>query len=75
LSGPETGVRGEGPVLAVQSRNDKLYQRLNIEGDCGPEIFGRPGSRSVLISGNARELLDHPATREAIAAFVPEVLR
>jgi hypothetical protein len=74
-SGPETGVRGEGPVLAIQSRNDRLYERLGIEGDCGPEISGRPGSRSVLIPGNIREIMDHPATREAIAAFVPEVLR
>jgi hypothetical protein len=74
-SGPETGVHGEGPVLAIQSRNDKLYERLHIEGDCGPEISGRPGSRSVLISGNPHEIMNHPATREAIAAFVPEVLR
>jgi hypothetical protein len=74
-SGPEEGVHGEGPVLAIQSRNDALYTRLHIEGDCGPEISGRAGSRSVLIPGNAREIMDHPATREAIAAFVPEVLR
>jgi hypothetical protein len=74
-SGPEEGVHGQGPVLAIQSRNDVLYTRLHIEGDCGPEISGRPGSRSVLISGNTREIMDHPATREAIAAFVPEVLR
>jgi hypothetical protein len=74
-SGPETGVRGEGPVLAIQSRNDAHYQRLGIEGDCGPEISGRPGSHSVLIPGNIREIMDNPATREAIAAFVPEVLR
>ena len=74
-SGPETGVRGEGPVLAIQSRNDELYKRLGIEGDCGPEISARPGSRSVLIAGNAHEIMDHPATREAIAAFVPEVMR
>ncbi len=74
-SGPETGVRGKGPVLAIQSRNDALYTRLNIEGDCGPDISGRPGSRSVLIPGNIREIMDHPAAREAIAAFVPEVLR
>src|SRR6266851_1315804 len=74
-SGPETGVRGEGPVLAIQSRNDALYQRLGIEGDCGPEISGRPDSRSVLIPGNAHEIMDHPTTREAIAAFVPDVVR
>jgi dienelactone hydrolase len=74
-SGPQMGVRGEGPVLAIQSRNDKLYERLGIEGDCGPEISSRPDSRSVLIPGNAHEIMDHPTTREAIAAFVPEVLR
>ncbi len=74
-SGPETGVRGKGPVLAIQSRNDALYTRLNIEGDCGPDISGRPGSRSVLIPGNIREIMNHPAAREAIAAFVPEVMR
>jgi hypothetical protein len=74
-SGPETGVRGKGPVLAIQSRNDTLYERLGIEGDCGPEISGRPGSRSVLISGNTHEIMAHPTTREAISAFVPEVLR
>ncbi len=74
-SGPETGVRGKGPVLAIQSRNDTLYERLGVEGDCGPEISGRPGSRSVLISGNTHEIMDHPTTREAIAAFVPEAIR
>jgi predicted esterase len=74
-SGPETGVRGNGPVLAIQSRNDRLYERLGIEGDCGPEISDRPGSRSVLIPGNAHEIMDHPTTREAISAFVPEVIR
>ena len=74
-SGPEEGVHGKGPVLAIQSRNDELYTRLHIEGDCGPEVSGRPGSRSLLIPGNIREIMDHPATREAIAAFVPEVLR
>ncbi|HLL28684.1 MAG TPA: hypothetical protein VKT73_13670 [Xanthobacteraceae bacterium] len=73
-SGPEAGVHGDGPVLAVQSRNEKLYSRLNIEGDCGPEISSRPGSHSVLIAGNAREIMDHAATREAIAAFVPAAL-
>ena len=74
-SGPEEGVHGQGPVLAIQSRNDEFYKHLNIEGDCGPEISGRPGSRSVLIPGNTHEIMDHPATREAIAAFVPEALR
>jgi hypothetical protein len=74
-SGPEEGVHGKGPVLAIQSRNDALYTRLHIEGDCGPEISGRPGSRSVLIPGNIRDIMDHPTTRETIAAFVPEVLR
>jgi hypothetical protein len=74
-SGPEEGVHGMDPVLAIQSRNDALYTRLHIEGDCGPEISGRPGSRSVLIPGNIRDIMDHPTTREAIAAFVPEVLR
>ena len=74
-SGPEVGVRGKGPVLAIQSRNDEQYTRLHIEGDCGPEISGRPGSRSVLISGNIRSIMDHPETREAIATFVPEVIR
>jgi hypothetical protein len=74
-SGPEEGVHGNGPVLVIQSRNEALYARLHIEGDCGPEISSRAGSRSVLIPGNAHEILDHPATREAIASFVPEVLR
>jgi len=74
-SGPEAGVLGEGPVLAVQSRNDELYKRVGIEGDCGPEISGRPGSHSVLIPGNPHEIMNDPATREAIAAFVPEALR
>lgn len=73
-SGPEMGVRGTGPVLAIQTRNDELYKRLKIEGDCGPEISDRPGSRSVLISGSVRTIMDQPATREAIEAFVPEVL-
>jgi dienelactone hydrolase len=74
-SGPEEGVHGQGPVLAIQSRNDEFYKHLNIEGDCGPEISGRPGSRSVLIPGNTHEIMDHAATRDAIAAFVPEALR
>jgi hypothetical protein len=74
-SGPETGVRGKGPVLSIQSRNNTLYERLGVEGHCGPELSGRPGSRSVLISGNPHEIMDHPTTREAIAAFVPEVIR
>jgi hypothetical protein len=68
-------VHGQGPVLAIQSRNDELYKRVGIEGDCGPEISGHPGSRSLLIPGNVREIMDHAATREAIAAFVPEALR
>jgi dienelactone hydrolase len=74
-SGPEEGVHGKGPVLAIQSRNDEFYKHVGVEGDCGPEISGRPGSRSVLIPGNTHEIMDHRATREAIAAFVPEVLR
>jgi hypothetical protein len=74
-AGRETGVRGEGPVLAIQSRDDALYKRLGIEGDCGPEISERPGSRALLLAGSAHRVLDDPKTREAIAAFVPEVLR
>jgi len=74
-SGPEAGVRGEGPVLAIQSRDDALYQRLGIEGDCGPEISGRSGSRSLLIPGSAHKLMDNPSARAAIADFVPEALR
>jgi hypothetical protein len=73
-SGPAEGVHGQGPVLAIQSRNEEFYKHLGIEGDCGPDISGRPGSHSLLIPGNVREIMDHPATREAIAAFVPEVL-
>jgi dienelactone hydrolase len=73
-SGPQEGVHGKGPVLAIQSRNDEFYKHVGIEGDCGPDISTHPGSRSVLIPGNTHEIMDHPATREAIAAFVPEVL-
>jgi hypothetical protein len=73
-SGPEAGVRGDGPVLAIQSRDEALYKRLGIEGDCGPEISGRSGSRALLVPGSAHKIMDHPETREAIAAFVPAVL-
>jgi hypothetical protein len=72
---PEAAVRGDGPVLAIQSRNEEMLKRLNVEGDCGPDVSARAGSRSVFVPGNPSELMDSPATREAIAAFVPEALR
>ncbi len=72
----QNGVRGSGPVLAVLATTYGLYKRLGISGDCGEAVKDRgPGSRSILIDSDSHDVLDHAITRDAVAQFIPAVLR
>jgi len=72
----QNGVRGSGPVLAVIATTYGLYKRLGIVGDCGEAVKDRgPASRSILIDSSSHDVLDHAITREAVAQFIPAVLR
>ncbi|MBX3500620.1 MAG: hypothetical protein KF889_14325 [Alphaproteobacteria bacterium] len=72
----QNGVRGRGAVLALIATTYSLYERLGIAGDCGEAVKDRgPGSRSILIDSSSHDVLDHAITREAVARFIPFVLR
>ncbi len=72
----QNGVRGSGPVLALLGSADEFYKKVGIGGDCGNAVKARgEGSRSVLIAGGGHDILDHAATREAVAVFVPAVTK
>jgi dienelactone hydrolase len=72
----QNGVRGSGPVLALLGTADEFYKKIGISGNCGDAVKGRgEGSQSILIPGGSHEILDHAATREAVAKFVPAAMR
>lgn len=72
----QNGVKGSGPVLAVIATTYSLYKRLGISGDCGEAVKDRgPNSRSILIDSSSHDVLDHAITRDAVAQFIPAVLR
>lgn len=72
----QNGVKGKGPVLAVLGTADEFYKKIGLSGDCGAAAKARgETSRSVLIPGGSHEILDHPATREAVVAFIPVALK
>lgn len=70
------GVKGSGPLLAVLGTNDEYFKKVGISGNCDSTAAGRGGpSKSVHIKGGGHEILDHPETKAAVAAFLPEVLK
>ena len=72
----QNGVRGSGPILAVLGTADEFYKKIGISGNCAEAVKGRgEGSQSILIQGGSHEILDHATTREAVAKFIPAVIR
>jgi dienelactone hydrolase len=71
----ENGVRGSGPVLALLGTADEHYKKFKMSGNCGAAVAKRPHSRSILIAGGGHEIFTHKATIEAVAAFVPPLIK
>jgi dienelactone hydrolase len=72
----QNGVRGSGPVLALLGTADEFYKKIGISGNCAEAVKGRgEGSQSILIPGGSHDILDHATTREAVAKFLPAVIR
>ena len=72
----QNGVRGSGPVLAILGTADEFYKKIGISGNCAEAVKGRgEGSQSILIQGGSHEILDHATTREAVAKFIPAMIR
>ena len=72
----QNGVRGSGPVLAVLGTADEFYKKIGISGNCAEAVKGRgEGSQSIHIQGGSHEILDHATTREAVAKFIPAMIR
>ncbi len=71
-----SGVKGSGPILGVLSSGDDYFKKVGISGNCDAIAAQRGGpSKSVTIKGTSHEILDHPETKAAVAAFIPEVLK
>lgn len=70
------------PVLNVISSTDPYFSpsnawlgRAHAQGHCAQALAAHPRATIVLIPGAAHTLLNLPATRDATAAFVRDVLR
>ena len=72
----QNGVRGSGPVLALLGTADEFFKKVGISGNCAAAVKTRgEGSQSILISGGGHDILDHPTTRDAVAKFIPAVIK
>lgn len=72
----QEGVRGTGPVLALLGTADEFFKKIGITGNCNAAVKNRgEGSQSILIPGGGHEILDHATTREAVAKFIPPVIK
>jgi dienelactone hydrolase len=70
------GIAGKGPVLAVLGTDDEFFRARHAAGRCG-EFLKRRGapSQNVVVPGGTHDIVDHAATRKALAAFMTAVLR
>ena len=82
VDGARTAAAPSLPVLNVISSTDPYFSpsnawldRPHAQGHCGAALAAHPRATIVLIPGAAHTLLNLPATRDATAAFVRDVLR
>jgi dienelactone hydrolase len=60
------------PILSIAWQHDTVFfrHRRGTAGSCADRLAGRAGSRQVTLPGPGHAVYQHPATREAVAAFL-----
>ena len=73
---PLWGLRGERdvPVLSVVSAEDRWFDRWFLRGHCGEDMGGFADSVSVVLDGSTHHVMRRAEAREAVAAFLSEVV-
>ncbi|MGZ5853542.1 MAG: dienelactone hydrolase family protein [Xanthobacteraceae bacterium] len=67
-------IPGTEPVLTILGTADEFFAPSKA-GDCGEALKGRKGSQSVLVEGGVHEILAFPKAREAVAGFIPPLIK